>query len=85
MVRSVTPLTLVMCRLRSRRWWRQCWTVIMVGDEADLMAAVKGATPTEVRAAALRFVELNQRDGHVLPGRDEELRAGRYSGVPGQF
>lgn len=57
----------------------------MAGDEADLMAAVKGATPTEVRAAALRFVELNQRDGHVLPGRDEELRAGRYSGVPGQF
>jgi hypothetical protein len=52
------------------------------GDEADLMDAVKGATPTEARAAALRFVELNQRDGHVLPGRDEELRAGRYLGSP---
>jgi hypothetical protein len=50
------------------------------GDEADLMAALKGATPTEARAAALRFVELDQRDGHLLPGRDEELRARRYLG-----
>ena len=52
------------------------------GDEADLMAAVKGATPVDARAAAVRFIELHQPDGQAPLSRDDEIRARRYLAFP---
>jgi hypothetical protein len=52
------------------------------GDEADLLAAVKGATPVDAKAAALRFVELNHPDRQTPLSRENERRARRYLAFP---
>lgn len=52
------------------------------GDEADLVAAVKGATPVDAKAAALRFVELNHPYGQTPLSREDERRARRYLAFP---
>jgi hypothetical protein len=52
------------------------------GDEADLVEAVKGATPADARAAASRFIELNPPADHTAQDRENDLRAKRFLAFP---
>ena len=52
------------------------------GDEADLVEAVRGATPADAHAAASRFIELNPPPGETPADRENDLRAKRFLAFP---